>query len=69
MKKTINEAHELLEDMATKSYKWPMERLTSKKVSRVADVDVFLIRQHRCHYSTNIFRFNIRQLMPCRLIL
>ena len=41
IKKTINEAYELLEDMAINSYQWPKERLVSKKVTRVADVDVF----------------------------
>ena len=41
MKKTINEAYEQLEDMATNSYQWPKERLASKKVAGVAKLDVF----------------------------
>ena len=41
MKKTINEAYELLENMATNNYQWPKERLTSKKVVGVTDMDVF----------------------------
>ena len=41
MKKTINEAYELLKDMETNSYQWLKERLASKRVAGVADVDVF----------------------------
>ena len=39
MKKTDEEAYELLEDMATNNYQWPSERSTPKKVAGVHEVD------------------------------
>ena len=41
MKKTINEAYELLKDLETNNYQWPKERLASKKVAGVVEMDVF----------------------------
>ncbi|KAI3451369.1 hypothetical protein Pfo_008034 [Paulownia fortunei] len=41
MFKTTNEAHILLEEMATNSYQWPSERSSIKKVASVLEVDSF----------------------------
>ena len=69
MKKTINEAYELLEDMATNSYQWPKERLASKKVARVVDIDLFSNLETQVSYSTDNYRLNRRRSMSFRLIL
>ncbi|KAI3443836.1 hypothetical protein Pfo_000501 [Paulownia fortunei] len=41
MSKTANEAHILLEEMATNSYQWPSERSSIKRVAGVLEVDSF----------------------------
>ena len=40
MKKTTDQAYGILEDMATNSNQWPMERMIPKKVGGGADTEV-----------------------------
>ena len=40
MKKTMDQAYEILEDASTNSNKWPRDRITSVKAVRGADNDV-----------------------------
>ena len=39
MGKTIDEAHQLLEEMAANNYQWPSERSSQKKVVGVYELD------------------------------
>ena len=41
MRKSANEAYQLLEDMALNNFQWPNERETAKKLSGVHELDVF----------------------------
>ena len=41
MRKSANEAYQLLEDLALNNYQWPNERATPKKLSGVHELDVF----------------------------
>ena len=41
MKKTIDQAYEILEDMATNSNQWPKDRLIVRKTVGGSNVDVF----------------------------
>ena len=40
MKKTTDQAYGILEDMATNSNQWPMERMIPRKVGGGADTEV-----------------------------
>ncbi|XP_017976459.1 PREDICTED: uncharacterized protein LOC108661974 [Theobroma cacao] len=40
MSKSINEAYDLLEEIASNNYQWPYERLGIRKVTRIHELDV-----------------------------
>ncbi|WRX15315.1 Retrotransposon gag domain - like 10 [Theobroma cacao] len=44
--KSIDEAYDLLEEMASNNYQWPSERLGTRKIARVHELNVMILYLH-----------------------
>ena len=44
MKKSEEEAYELLDDVATNNFQWPSEKAASKKVAGIYEIDALTVQ-------------------------